>query len=52
MSYTFTDTDGSEATLADRNWTYYSYDAHGNVAWLAQEVAGRGRKHIGLASAT
>jgi len=46
VSYTYTDVDGSETTLADRSFTYYSYDAHGNVAWLAQELPGLGRKFI------
>lgn len=46
VSYTYTDTDGSSGTLDDRTLTYYSYDAHGNVEWLAQEIPGLGRKYI------
>ncbi len=46
ISYTYIDSDGSEATLDDRVITIYSYDPHGNVEWLVQDVPGLGQKTI------
>ena len=37
VSYTYTD---------DNAYTYYSYDPHGNVQWLIQDVPGLGRNYI------
>jgi RHS repeat-associated protein len=33
-------------TSSQRTYTYYSYDAHGNVKWLAQQVPGLGRRYM------
>lgn len=46
VSYVYNDQDGDLATLDDQNHTYYSYDPHGNVEWLIQEVAGLGQNYI------
>ena len=46
VSYSYLDEDGSDATTNDRHYTYYSYDAHGNVAWLVQDVPGLAKKHL------
>ena len=40
VSYSYLDEDGDDNTLSDRHYTYYSYDAHGNVEWLVQDVPG------------
>lgn len=48
ISYVYTDDDGSSTTLTDRNYTYYSYDPHGNVVYLIQAVNGLGNKQIGF----
>jgi RHS repeat-associated protein len=37
VSYTYTD---------DNVYTYYSYDPHGNVEWLIQELPGLGKNYI------
>lgn len=39
ISYTVVDEDGTNTTTTDRTQTVYSYDAHGNVEWLIQNVA-------------
>ena len=31
----------------DTTSTYYSYDPHGNVSWLAQDIPGYGRNYLG-----
>ena len=46
VSFTYLDEDGSPATLTDRTTTYYSYDAHGNVEWLIQEIPSLGKKYL------
>jgi RHS repeat-associated protein len=46
VSYSYLDVDGNPSTTADNSYTYYSYDPHGNVEWLAQEQTGLGRKFI------
>ena len=46
VSYSYLDQDGDDNTLSDRHYTYYSYDAHGNVEWLVQDVANLGQKHL------
>ena len=46
VSYTYVDEDGQDATLDDRTYTIYSYDPHGNVEWLVQNVPGLGQKLI------
>jgi RHS repeat-associated protein len=45
ISYTYTDPDG-DATTIDGSYTYYSYDPHGNVIWIVQNVQGLGEKTI------
>jgi RHS repeat-associated protein len=41
ISYTITDTDGDlSGTTDDQVRTYYSYDPHGNVNWLIQDIPG------------
>lgn len=47
VSYTYLDEDGSGVTIDDRTYTIYSYDPHGNVEWLVQNVPGLGEKLIG-----
>ena len=47
VSYSFTDVDGDATnTLGDKVITYYSYDPHGNVEWLIQDVPELGRNYI------
>jgi RHS repeat-associated protein len=43
VSYVYTDKDGSAATTTDRTYTYYSYDLHGNVEWLVQDLPELGK---------
>ena len=38
--------DGNPNTRNDNSYTYYSYDPHGNVEWLAQEQPILGRKFV------
>ncbi len=38
VSYALSDEDGNLSTKTDQVITYYSYDANGNVEWLAQEL--------------
>ncbi|KAB2859612.1 MAG: hypothetical protein F9K09_01455 [Flavobacteriales bacterium] len=41
VSYTYTDEDGDVITTKnDQTYTYYSYDPHGNVEWLVQDIPG------------
>ncbi|WP_226180726.1 hypothetical protein [Hymenobacter lucidus] len=40
VSYSYLDVDGDPSTRTDNSYTYYSYDPHGNVEWLAQEQTG------------
>ncbi|MFL5763620.1 MAG: peptidoglycan DD-metalloendopeptidase family protein [Bacteroidia bacterium] len=47
VSYTYTDVDGSVSTSGDRVITFYSYDPHGNVEWMLQDVPEIGRSYIG-----
>src|SRR6476661_4231520 len=46
VSYSDVDVDGDYTTTTDRSTTYYSYDPHGNVEWLAQEQPVLGRKYV------
>ena len=46
VSYVTIDEDGSDATTADRHQTFYSYDPHGNVEWLVQQMPVLGRKYV------
>ncbi len=46
ISYVFNDEDGQDNTLEDRIHTYYSYDPHGNVEWMIQDIPGLGRNYI------
>jgi RHS repeat-associated protein len=34
------------ADASERSYTYYSYDVHGNVEWLCQQVPGLGRSYV------
>lgn len=40
VSYTYTDEDANLNTTDDQTYTYYSYDPHGNVEWLIQDIPG------------
>jgi YD repeat-containing protein len=40
ISYTYTDEDGNPNSTNDQTYTYYSYDPHGNVEWLIQDIPG------------
>lgn len=46
VSYSFTDKDGNIATTTDQVLTYYSYDPHGNVEWLIQDIPEIGRNYM------
>lgn len=46
VSHTYTDTDGDQTTVNDQTHTYYSYDPHGNVEWLIQDLPGLGKSYI------
>jgi RHS repeat-associated protein len=46
VSYSFTDIDGDTLTKNDQSRTYYSYDPHGNVEWLVQDIPGIGKNYI------
>lgn len=46
VSYTYTDEDGDSATTNDMVYTYFSYDPHGNVEWLIQDIPGLGKNYI------
>jgi RHS repeat-associated protein len=47
VSYGYSDKDGLDATTSDRVFTYYSYDPHGNVEWLIQDIPEIGKNYIG-----
>ncbi len=46
ISYSYLDEDGDTQTTEDQFATYYSYDAHGNVEWMAENIPGLGTKYI------
>ncbi|WMJ72528.1 PKD domain-containing protein [Cytophagaceae bacterium ABcell3] len=46
VSYVIRDKDGDFDTKEDQSRTHYSYDPHGNVEWLVQEVPGLGRQYL------
>jgi RHS repeat-associated protein len=46
VSYSYTDEDGNLSTTNDQVFMYYSYDPHGNVKWMKQDVPGLGGKYI------
>lgn len=46
VSHTFTDDDGNTGTITDQVHSYFSYDPHGNVEWLIQELPDIGRKKM------
>lgn len=46
VSYSRYDEDGDLITLQDQVTTAYSYDPHGNVEWMAQELPGLGRQYV------
>ncbi|MDQ3100744.1 MAG: hypothetical protein M3R08_05110, partial [Bacteroidota bacterium] len=46
VSHVYSDEDGLSNTLFDRIHTYYSYDPHGNVEWMIQDIPFLGRKHV------
>ncbi len=46
VSYAYTDEDGDDGTTDDRVYTYYSYDPHGNVEWLIQDLPGLGQSSM------
>lgn len=46
ISYSWRDEDGDPLTTEDQYYTYYTYDPHGNVEWLIQQIPELGRKKI------
>ncbi len=47
VSYTYLDEDGKDdSDINDRVTTIYSYDPHGNIEWLIQDIPGLGQKTI------
>lgn len=46
ISHTYTDDDGNPSTINDQVHTYYSYDPHGNVEWLIQDLPGFGKTNM------
>lgn len=46
ISYVERDVDGNVSTREDNYRTYYSYDPHGNVQWLIQDIPELGQKSI------
>jgi hypothetical protein len=46
VSYGYTDKDGKDNTPGDRVYTYYSYDPHGNVEWLIQDIPEIGKNYM------
>ncbi|PLX00977.1 MAG: hypothetical protein C0594_14900 [Marinilabiliales bacterium] len=46
ISYVITDRDGDFSTDNDQVVTYYSYDVHGNVKWLVQDLPGFTKNYI------
>lgn len=47
VSYVYSDVDGNTGTTNDQVNTYYSYDPHGNVEWLIQDIPDIGKNYIG-----
>ncbi len=47
VSYALSDEDGNLSTKTDQVITYYSYDANGNVEWIAQELPNMFKCFIG-----
>ncbi|UII30389.1 hypothetical protein LVD17_19035 [Fulvivirga ulvae] len=45
VSYSYLDEDGLD-TPEDRVYTYYSYDPHGNVEWMVQDIPGILKSYI------
>lgn len=45
MKYSYSDADGI-ANNGDEIYTYYSYDIHGNVEWMASSIPGVAMKYI------
>ena len=45
VSYTYTLNKG-DTDLSKAAYTYYSYDVHGNVEWMVQDVPGMGKNYI------
>ncbi len=39
ISYAYSDYDGTDNS-GDENYTFYSYDPHGNVEWMLQSISG------------
>lgn len=46
VSFVYKDEDGNEETKEDRATTHFSYDAHGNVTWLIQELPELGQNRM------
>lgn len=46
ISYVISDLDGRLNTTADQTATYYSYDPHGNVEWMIQDLPGFTKSYI------
>jgi RHS repeat-associated protein len=47
VSHQFTDEDGLLNTTADQVHVYYSYDPHGNIEWIAQQMSELGTNYVG-----
>jgi RHS repeat-associated protein len=45
ISHAYSDADGAAAS-GDEVYTYYSYDAHGNVEWILQSIPAMNNKYI------
>ena len=46
VAWTESDEDGLPSTVHDRVTTHYSYDPHGNVEWLVQDLPVLGRHYV------
>jgi RHS repeat-associated protein len=46
VSWGYSDKDGNPATPGDQVATYYSYDPHGNVEWLIQDIPEIGKNYV------
>jgi len=46
VSYSIRDEDGDLSGRGDQSITVYSYDAHGNVEWLIQDIPGLGPNYL------
>jgi len=46
VSYSISDVDGNLSTTNDQVVTSYSYDPHGNVEWIAQDLPNLDRKYV------